>query len=80
MFPTQENSFLQLSHKHHHKKGKKRGFEYFKEARSTQMPYIAVPSANLASAAAKDIYQDKRMGNAMALPAGEGQFVNVPMV
>jgi hypothetical protein len=65
MFPTQENSFLQLSHKHHHKKGKKHA--------------NAVPSANLASAAAKDIYQDKRMGNAMALPAGEGQFVNVPI-
>jgi hypothetical protein len=64
MFPTEENMIM-LGHKHHHKKGKKHAH--------------AVPTANLAAASSKDIYQDKRMGNAMALPAGEGQFVNVPI-
>merc|ERR1711935_794455 len=68
MFPTEENMVM-LGHKHHHKKGKKHAH--------------AVPTANLAAASSKDIYQDKRMGNAMGLPnpsaQQNGQFVNVPI-
>jgi len=68
MFPTEEN-MLMLGHKHHHKKGKKHAH--------------AVPAHNLAGASSKDIYQDKRMGNAMGVPDANaqqnGQFVNVPI-